>query len=165
MSGHLKKNKISRNGLAKWTVINSLNADLTQELANEPFCLAAWEAYWLWKKNPNKEKHQTFKWNTTTLHWNEFTRWEELQANPSEDNENAYLGLNSNYELLERWERFYKKWSGEKFFDQRKVFAVGQPSFTSVDQCEAYKFLNQVIVSREKTDQEKEATSTNEGRT
>lgn len=162
MSTKSNKKKISRNGLAKWTVVNAIDPGLAQELAEDTFYLAAWEAYWLWKKNPKNEKHQTLKWNTTTLHWSELTQWEALKANPSEDNENAYLGLNSNYELLERWERFYKKWSGEKFFDQSKVFVVGQPSFTSVDQCEAYKFLNQVIVSREKSDPAKEKTSNDE---
>ncbi|MBL4664372.1 MAG: pentapeptide repeat-containing protein [Nitrospinaceae bacterium] len=57
--------------------------------------------------------------------------------------------LKSDKKLFANWCRFYKKWSGESFFDQSKVFIIGQPSFTSEEQCENYQFLNQFIVSRE----------------
>lgn len=152
-------------GLAKWTVINALDPELTEELADDSFYLAAWEAYCLWNSNKDSAEYMAFEWDSGKILWGELEKWIKFQATNLDTADPKTMGINteSDSSLLEKWDDFYKKWSREKYFDQSKVFAVGKPSFISKDQCEAYKFLNQVIVSREPAEPEKVKSSNQEG--
>jgi hypothetical protein len=129
----------------------------------------AWEDYWLWKKEAKKKRE--LKWGKRVLFWDDFSDWlilplkvekvEVVEAGTLKDRASNLKPekhkIKSDKKLFTNWCGFYEKWNKESFFDQSKVFSIGQSSFATVEQCENYQFLNQFIVSREEPETENTA--------
>ncbi len=148
--------KISREGLAKWIVISSypkLMAEITKD--DDMFLLGAWETFAKWKKEKSAE-YESLQWESGLINWPEWEEWrEELKADKSEGEKQPTERHSSNI-YLNRWKIFYKILSTEPLFESDFMRIGRKRSFSAPEQCNAYRFLNAIIVSSEVSKDEKE---------
>jgi uncharacterized protein YjbI with pentapeptide repeats len=149
----IEKKEITREGLAKWVIINSLNPRIKGKLLDgDMFLLGAWEAYVFWKGASKRERKKLdkFKWVDDFISWSQFEKQNQSSKElvPKEEKVGDVKEEKSSPRLFSIWQSFGEHHRNE--IEKGEFLKVGGKVFDTKEKCQYYKHLNQFIVLKEK---------------